>query len=166
MSAVAIARARTPEDVAACKALFQEYAASLAFSLCFQNFDREMAEFPGAYGAPDGALLLAKVDGKPMGAVGLWSLGDGIAEMKRLYVRPAARGLKLGRNLAEALIVEAVALGYRVMRLDTLETMTRAIPLYRSLGFVNIAPYTFNPIAGAQYFELDLGTHKPRAATP
>jgi ribosomal protein S18 acetylase RimI-like enzyme len=152
-----ISRAVDPQDIAAVKSLFQAYAESLEFSLCFQNFEAEMADFPGRYGAADGALLLAKVHGEPAGAVGLWSLGDGICEMKRLYVYPRFQGLGLGRRLTQAVIDEGRRLGYGRMRLDTVSgQMQAAVALYRALGFQEIAPYTHNPLDGVIYMELAL----------
>ena len=135
------------------RALFLEYARELGFSLCFQGFDEELAALPGAYAPPRGALLLAP----ELGCVALRPLDAGTAEMKRLYLRPAARGQGLGLELAEAAIAEARALGYARMVLDTIaQTMDRAIAMYRALGFREIAPYYHNPIPGALYLELRL----------
>ena len=153
---VAVRKPRDAAEIGAAKALFLDYARSLNFSLCFQDFDAEMAGFPGKYAPPTGALLLAVVDGVPVGAVGLRDLGGGVCEMKRLYVKPEFRALKLGRRLAEALVAEARALGYRAMRLDTLPDMQSAQALYRSMGFRDIPPYYDNPIEGARYMEHDL----------
>ena len=152
-----IQAAETPADLAAAKALFLEYAESMDFDLCFQDFEGEMAAFPGGYAAPSGALLLAMLDGTPVGAVGLRDLGEGVCEMKRLYLRPAARGTGLGRALTEAVIAEGRRLGYRAMRLDTIaKHHDMAIALYRDLGFQEIPPYCVNPIPGALYMELSL----------
>ena len=153
---VAVRKPRDAGEIAAVKALFLAYAQSLNFSLCFQDFDAEMAGFPGKYAPPTGALLLALVDGAPAGAVGLRDLGDSICEMKRLFVQPQYRALKLGRKLAEAIVAEARALGYGRIRLDTLPTMQSAQQLYRAMGFLEIAPYYDNPIEGAKYMELVL----------
>ncbi len=154
---VDVISAATPEQIADVKALCLEYAESLGFSLCFQGFDQEMAEFPGKYArAAGGALLLGLVDGRVAGAVALRDLGDGACEMKRLFVRPFARGTGLGRRLAEAIIAEGRGLGYRAMRLDTLPSMEAAIALYRRLGFRVIPPYTYNPVPGAMFFERAL----------
>ena len=142
------------EDV---RALFLEYAKSLGFSLCFQGFDEELRDLPGMYTPPSGRLLLASAESGAAGCVGIHSLADGAAEMKRLYVRPAFRGHGLGRILAIRACDDARACGYRSLRLDTIAgTMDPAIELYRSLGFREIAPYRANPIPGALYLEAPL----------
>lgn len=154
--ALGIRLARADGDVAAVKELFLEYASSLGFSLCFQGFEGEMDTFPAKYAEPRGCLLLATSGGAPVGAVGLRDLGGGACEMKRLFVRPEARRTGAGRALAERLVREARERGYRVMRLDTLVTMTAALALYRELGFREIAPYCENPLPEARYLELAL----------
>ncbi len=149
--------ATTPEDLAVVQALFRAYADSLGFDLAFQDFEAEMADFPGKYAAPSGALLLARLDGEPVGAVGLRDLGDGVCEMKRLYLAPAARGHGVGAALVERLIEAARAAGYGAMRLDTVPGHhDAAIGLYRKFGFVDIEPYCHNPIPGARFMELRL----------
>jgi GNAT superfamily N-acetyltransferase len=154
---IEILPARTADEIAAVKSLFLEYATSLGFSLCFQGFDRELAELPGAYAPPEGRLYLALVDGEAAGCIGLRPLqADGRCEMKRLYLRPKSRGLGLGRRLAKLIVAEARAIGYRRLVLDTLEPMKEARALYASLGFREIPAYYHNPIPGTLYAELDL----------
>lgn len=148
--------ASTPDDLMLARALFQEYADSLGFDLSFQDFQRELASLPGEYAPPGGAILLACEGDRVLGCAALRPMGQGVCEMKRLFVRPGFRGRALGRGLAQAVIAEAVAKGYRKMRLDTVPAMVEAIALYRSLGFRPIEPYRKNPIAGALFFEKDL----------
>ena len=144
-------------QVARARELFLEYAESLGFSLCFQSFDKELAELPGDYAPPDGRLLVAQYRGELAGCVALHRLEPEISEMKRLYLRPKFRGKGLGRALAMAVIEEARGIGYRLMRLDTVEpVMKDAVAMYRKLGFREIAPYRPNPISGAMYMELQL----------
>ena len=151
-----IVQALTPGHVAEARALFREYERSLGIDLCFQGFEQELAGLPGAYAPPRGRLLLALDGAAPAGCVALRPLADAACEMKRLYVRPAFRGRRVGRLLAERILAEARAIGYPRMRLDTLPSMGEAIALYRALGFVEIAPYTTNPVAGALFMELAL----------
>ncbi|HET6854279.1 MAG TPA: GNAT family N-acetyltransferase [Pyrinomonadaceae bacterium] len=152
-------QANTQEDIEHARSLFQEYAAGLGISLCFQNFDRELASLPGDYEPPDGRLLLATEDDQLAGCIALRKLGDGVCEMKRLFIRPAYRGKGLGRVLVAAIIDEARQLGYTHMRLDTIPgRMDQAIALYRSIGFVEIAPYYESPIEDAKYMQLELAT--------
>jgi ribosomal protein S18 acetylase RimI-like enzyme len=151
------AQAESPAQIAQIRELFLEYARSLGFSLCFQNFDRELAELPGDYIPPDGRLLLAEYDGRIAGCVALHKLENGICEMKRLYLRPEFRGKRLGRALADRVISEARQIGYRHMRLDTVESnMKDAVAMYRKVGFREIEPYRSNPIPSALYMELRL----------
>jgi len=139
------------------RALFLEYAKSLDFNLCFQNFDKELRELPGEYALPHGRLILCEFSGKPAGCIALKPLEPGICEMKRLYVRPESRGSQLWFKLATHLIYEARRAGYTSMRLDTIRgSMDKAIALYRSLGFKEIPPYYPNPIANALFLELAL----------
>jgi putative acetyltransferase len=143
--------------MAAVRELFLEYAESLGFSLCFQNFDKELSDLPGDYAPPDGRLLLAEYEGQLAGCAALHKLEPGICEMKRLYLRPKFRGKRLGSALADRVIGEARAIGYQRMRLDTVEPVMRdAVAMYRRLGFKDIDPYRANPIAGAMYMELEL----------
>jgi putative acetyltransferase len=152
-----IIRAQSPEDIEHARTLFKEYAAWLEINLCFQNFEKELAELPGEYAPPNGRLFLASRDTGIAGCVALRKIGEGICEIKRLFVRPEFRGQGLGRQLAEAMIREARQLGYKRMRLDTLPPkMNDAIALYRTLGFVEIEPYYNNPVPGAKFMELSL----------
>jgi putative acetyltransferase len=154
-----IFQAHSDEDIQKARALFEEYAAGLGISLCFQNFDQELKNLPGDYAPPDGRLLLATHDDQLAGCIALRKLDDGVCEMKRLFVRPAHRGTGLGRVLVEKIISEARNLGYTHMRLDTLPgKMDKAIALYQSIGFVDIGPYCENPVEGAKFMELDLTT--------
>ncbi len=154
---LSFAQAESAAQLAQARELFLDYAQSLGFSLCFQNFDKELAGLPGDYAPPHGRLLLAEYEGQLAGCVAMRKLADDICEMKRLYVRPQFRGKKLGLALATRIIAEARQIGYRRMRLDTVEpVMKDAVAMYRKLGFHEIAPYCKNPIAGALYMELQL----------
>jgi ribosomal protein S18 acetylase RimI-like enzyme len=145
-------------DLLTVRVLFREYAQSLGFALDFQGFESELATLPGEYAEPRGTILLAHSPaGEPWGVVALRPLDDdGACEMKRMYVRPEARGQGLGRILGQAIVAAAKERGYRAMRLDTIDTMTAAIELYRSLGFREIGAYRFNPMPGALFFEAPL----------
>ena len=150
-------QAKSDKEIQEARQLFEEYAAGLGINLCFQNFDKELADLPGAYAPPSGRLMLAVEDEGTAGCVALRKIADRICEMKRLYVRPKYRGRGLGRTLTESLIGEARAIGYKRMRLDTLPgRMDQAIAMYRSLGFKNIEPYYNNPVEDAAFMELEL----------
>jgi putative acetyltransferase len=157
---IELRRPTTDVELVSVAAVFREYAGSLDVDLCFQNFDAEIASLPGEYVPPDGQLLLAYVDGELAGCGALRRFADAddanACEMKRLYVRPAFRRFGLGRLLAQALLDEARQAGYSAMLLDTLDDMEAARELYASLGFVEIPPYYFNPIAGAHYLKAEL----------
>jgi len=140
-------------DIPAIKELFLEYARAIGIDLCFQNFDKELANLPGKYALPDGALLIAKSSSKTCGCIALRKFDDQVCEMKRLYVKPEFRKHGLGKDLVERIINEAKKRGYKFMRLDTLATMQSAIKLYKSFGFYEIPAYTFNPIPNAVYME-------------
>jgi ribosomal protein S18 acetylase RimI-like enzyme len=144
------------EDIEIVRELFREYQAALGVDLCFQGFERELAELPGDYAPPRGRLLLARAGDAVVGCIALRPLPGNDCEMKRLYVRPDFRATGLGRQLAERVIAEARAIGYGRLCLDTLPSMERAQQLYESLGFTDIAPYRPNPVAGARYLRLML----------
>lgn len=152
--------ARSPQQLAAARALFQEYAESLGVDLCFQGFDEEVRSLPGEYAEPGGVILLALVDGAEAGCCALRPAIDvdyaNAAEMKRLFVRKVYRGFGLGRQLAEAVLESAIGMGYACVLLDTLSDMESARALYEELGFEEIPPYYHNPIAGAHYLKVDL----------
>jgi len=144
------------DSVRACRELFAEYERGLGVSLCFQDFERELATLPGDYAPPAGRLFLALAAGEPAGCIALRSIAPGVAEMKRLYVRPPFRAIGLGRALAERLIEEARAIGYRAMKLDTLPSMRPAQALYAALGFRDAPRYNDNPVDGVRFMALDL----------
>jgi GNAT superfamily N-acetyltransferase len=158
MSPISLRAAASPADLDVARTLFREYAAGLGFPLDFQGFEDELAALPGEYAEPAGTIVLAfDAAGTAVGCVALRPLEDpGVCEMKRMYVRDSARGSGLGRRLGERILADARSRGYRAMRLDTIDTMTPAIELYRSLGFRPIPAYRFNPIPGAVYFEAEL----------
>ena len=153
--------AHFPEHLTLVRDMLREYQVSLGVSLCFQNFEAELAGLPGAYAVPQGCLLIAWGDGQALGCVGLRALEPDLCEMKRLYLRPAARGQQLGRRLAQAICVQAKASGYRAIRLDTLPSMSAARGLYAAMGFVPVPAYVFNPIEGTLFLELDLRAWQP-----
>lgn len=148
---VRIIDAAFPDDLATVRTLLLEYAASLPVDLDFQDFETEVATLPGKYARPRGRLLLARDDERVLGCIGMRPLTVNDCEMKRLYVRPEARGMQLGRQLVEHLCEEARGEGYTRMFLDTLPTMASAQRLYASMGFESTEAYVFNPVAGTQY---------------
>ena len=141
-----------PDEVELVRSLFREYATSLGRDLSFQEFERELTELPDYYRV----ILFAEHDGDVVGCAAVREFEPGIAELKRLYVRPSARGAGLGRALSVEAIERARADGFASIRLDTLPEMTTATALYQRLGFHEIEPYRHNPIAGTRYFELEL----------
>ncbi|MFX1339983.1 MAG: GNAT family N-acetyltransferase [Promethearchaeota archaeon] len=134
--------------------IFNEYADYLGINLDFQDFDNELRNLPGFYAPPEGCILLAFYKKRLVGCVGLRKFEDDICEMKRLYVRSKYRNKKIGYNLCNEIILKAKQIGYKSMRLDTLPFMEEAMKLYSKLGFKEIAPYRFNPIEGAKFYEL------------
>jgi putative acetyltransferase len=152
-----IRQAESSADFLLVRELFLEYAQSLGFSLCFQDFDKELETLPGKYAPPTGRLLLGEYDDQPAGCAALRPLDKKICEMKRLYVRPNFRGKHFGGKLAAELIQQARSIGYKRMRLDTVEPlMTAAVAMYREMGFQSIPPYCENPNPGTLYMELEL----------
>jgi len=156
-----IRAAAVPQDLPVVRTLFREYVDGLGVDLSFQDVEAELAGLPGRYAAPAGRLLLAWRGDEAIGCVALRALDGGDCEMKRLFVRPRARGLRLGRVLAERIVAEARVAGYARIRLDTLPGMGTAQALYSALGFVPTEPYVFNPIAGTRFLALDLRPASP-----
>ncbi len=156
----------TPALLEATRAIMREYAVGLGIDLCFQGFEQELATLPGEYVLPQGALLLALVDGEVAGCGAMRPFPDAdyanACEMKRLYVRRAFRRFGLGRQIAQALMDSAAEAGYSSMLLDTLDDMEAARGLYTSLGFEEIPPYYYNPIPGAHYLKADLAWSSSR----
>ena len=146
------------EELREARSLFLEYAESLGIDLCFQGFEQELGTLPGKYARPRGRLLLARWKEEVAGCIAVREIGPGVCEMKRLYVRPAYRALGIGRALILRCIGEAQTAGYEAMRLDSLPSMTSALALYREFGFQEIPPYRENPVDGAVFLELQLGT--------
>ncbi len=154
--------AESPADLSAIRSLFLDYQAYLGIDLCFQGFAQELDRLPGDYAEPAGLLLLASVDGSPAGCCAFRSLSSSdhlnACEMKRLFVRPAFRGLGIGRLLVEEVMARAAMAGYSNMLLDTLSDMEAARALYQEVGFVEVAPYYHNPLPGAHYLKADLAS--------
>lgn len=148
--------ARTPQQYDAARHIFRAYARSLDFDLCFQGFEEELMDIDKQYGPPEGALLLAYNGDEVIGCVAVRKFADGEGELKRMFVLPGHRGLRLGETLLLQALQAAKALGYRKLKLDTMPSMTAAIKLYEAHGFKRIAPYRFNPMQGAIYMEAEL----------
>jgi len=154
---VTIVQAETDEEIEEARRLFREYESWLGLDLCFQGFEQELRDLTGKYVPPDGRLLLAKLDGARAGCIAMRKLEDGVCEMKRLFVRDAFRGHRIGEKLITRLIEEARAENYRAMRLDTFPPkMGKAVSLYESHGFRPIPAYYDNPHEGVLYMELEL----------
>lgn len=149
--------AATPEHIQIVSEMMLEYSEWLGFDLGFQGFEEELASLPGKYAPPDGALVLAYIDNKPVGMVAMRPVGAGACEMKRLFVRPEGRGSGIGRRLVVEIMHRARAAGFSKMRLDTVAgKMDKAIGLYREFGFEEIAPYYVSPVEHTLFFEADL----------
>ncbi len=163
---IIIVPAQDPKQFDIVRTLFREYQASLGIDLCFQSFEEELATLPGKYAPPRGMLLLAFAGAEPAGVIAMRPLNEQVCEMKRLYVRPTARGHRLGQRLIDRLFAEARTAGYSRMRLDTLTgLMDRAIELYRSLGFYEIPPYFASPLPNELFLEVDLTQVKSQTAS-
>jgi len=160
--------AHFPLDQESVVSIFREYVASPTVDLGFQDYEQEFATLPGAYAAPDGCLLLAWEGDAVVGCAALRRVDALCAEMKRVYLRPAARGTGLGRQLVTAVLTEARRLGYQRVCLDVLPEFTSAQALYRSLGFVPAPPVSFNPVPGTQFLALALNENpgSPAPAGP
>lgn len=148
---VSISKVSSQADLDQVKILFREYAQWLDVDLTFQGFEEELETLPAGYAAPNGALFLARIDGKPAGSVALRAFDNTTCEMKRLFVREQFKKQGVGRALVAAAVEEARRLGYKRIVLDTLAHMRPAIKLYTSLGFQPIAAYYDNPISDAVY---------------
>lgn len=152
---ISIIKAQSQQQIISATHLFKEYADSLDFTLSFQNFEKELQQIPVMYGSPKGALLLVEVEGKYIGVAGLRNIeNQSTCEIKRMYIKPEFQGKGLGKLLIQALIDEAIALHYEIIKLDTLgPKMPAAVALYKSFGFVETPPYNYNPYEGVLYFE-------------
>jgi putative acetyltransferase len=156
-----IVPATSPDTIATIRTLLRDYQMLVGVDLCFQGFEAELRDLPGGYAPPRGRLLLAMHDGRDVGCVALRDVGAGRCEMKRLFVRPDARGLGLGGALVAEVMREARAIGYEEMVLDTLPSMVEAQRMYERLGFRDVAAYCENPVVGARYRGLRLGSAPP-----
>lgn len=161
MDTVRIIAAMTPAEYREARSLFEEYQAFLGMDLGFQGFQTELDGLAGMYGPPRGVLLLAEAGNTFVGCVGLRDLGDGIAEMKRMYLQPAFQGRGIGKGLTVALIEAATCLGYAAIRLDTVTRLERAVTLYRQMGFREIPAYRYNPDPTVLYLEKRLTPAAP-----
>lgn len=154
--AIHLTEPRSEDDWREARRLIEEYAASLDLDLSFQDIGREIEQLATGYAPPTGAFLFAEEGGSYVGCVGLRCFSEGVGEVKRLYIAPAARGRGVGRLLAVGIVAAGKRLGYARLLLDTLPSMTEALTLYRSLGFAPTSAYRFNPVAGAEFLELQL----------
>ena len=146
----------TLEELEDVREIFIEYSDFLQVDLCFQDFEKELQTLQEVYSLPMGCIILAKEEKQVLGCIALKPIGEGVCEMKRLYVRPIARGKSLGKQLVEELIDFARKAGYKTMKLDTISALKEAINLYQSKGFIKTKPYVYNPLSDVLYFELTL----------
>lgn len=151
-----IRHATFPSDLAEVTAIFREYVQSPTANLDFQDYGQEFAGLPGKYAEPDGCILLAIVEGRVVGCAALRQVDACACELKRVYVRPQARGMALGRQLVQQMVRTAREAGYRRMCLDVLAEFVAAQRLYESLGFLPAEPVSFNPVPGTRFLALDL----------
>ena len=154
--AVTIVEAQSSEDYRIGMTLFQEYLAYVGLDLAFQEVEKELQLLDQQYGRQTGVLLLVKIGGQFQGCVGVRDKGEGICELKRMYLKPACRGKKVGKTLLDKAISLAQEIGYTKMRLDTLASMIPANKLYQSTGFYEIPPYYYNPLEDVKYYEKNL----------
>ncbi|OAH42800.1 acetyltransferase [Sphingobium yanoikuyae] len=145
-----------PDDTASVLSIWREFIANSPVNLDYQGNDAEFVNLPGKYAAPEGCVLLAERDGEIQGCIALRGVSSDICEMKRLYVRPHARGGQVGSKLVERLIAEARSIGYREMRLDVQQKSGSARKLYAAFNFVAAEPVSFNPVPGASFLGLQL----------
>lgn len=153
---IVICEADPQEDMDTVRALFRQYVTELDEDLGFQGFEEELQKLPGEYSWPSGSLYLAWADGQPAGCIAMRRIDDTTCEMKRLYVQPEYRGYRLGRHLVRTIIASARAHNYQVMKLDSLKRLKSAYNLYKSFGFQETSPYTYNPLPEAVYMQLTL----------
>jgi GNAT superfamily N-acetyltransferase len=146
----------TIEELEEVREIFIEYADFLQVDLCFQDFEKELQTLHKVYNPPAGCIILAKENDQVIGCIALKPIGEGVCEMKRLYVRPSARCKALGKQLVEELIDFAKKAGYNTMKLDTISSLKEAINLYQSKGFVKTEAYVYNPLSDVLYYELKL----------
>jgi putative acetyltransferase len=151
-----LVQAQTADQIHTTRELMREYQRALGVDLCFQGFEAELAGLPGAYAPPTGRLLLAIHEGETVGCVALQRVDAARGEMKRLYVRPSARGANIGRSLVTRILADAADIGYSQVVLDTLPVMIEAQRLYEQFGFEEIAAYRPNPVVGARYLGKQL----------
>jgi putative acetyltransferase len=161
-----IQQAQFPVDRDAVVSIFREYVSSATVSLDFQEYETEFAGLPGYYAFPHGRLLLAREGDTVLGCAALRRVDESTFEMKRVYVRPAARGINLGRHLVHAILTEAERAGYSRICLDVLPEFTEAQKLYESLGFESAKPVSFNPVPGTKFLALALSRSSARPNGP
>jgi ribosomal protein S18 acetylase RimI-like enzyme len=149
-------QAISKEDFELAKKLMKAYATDIGVDLTFQDFESELEMVSTLYANPEGAFIIAYHNNNPVGCFGIKKIDGEICELKRMYLSEAVRGLGFGKKLLREAIQIAAKLNYKKMRLDTLPSMNSAIHLYQNLGFKEIHPYRFNPIAGSKFMELKL----------